>query len=54
MEPAVVALATKLPHKRGSHGGDDLLAGIDGLDDLEDLGLVGNGAKGAVDEALAA
>ena len=44
----------ELSHKGGSHGGDHLVAPLDGLDQLEDLALVGNGAEGAVDDALAA
>ena len=49
-----VALTAELTHERGRHLGDDLVAVGDGLDDLEDLTLVGNGAEGAVHEALAA
>ena len=51
---AHVALAAKLADERRRNGGDDLVASVDGLDDLEDLALVGNGAKRAVDEALSA
>ena len=51
---AHVALAAKLADKRRRHGSNDLVACVDGLDDLEDLALIGNGAKRAVDEALSA
>ena len=45
---------TKLSDKGRSHLGDDLVAALDGLDQLEDLGLVGDGAEGAVYQAHAA
>lgn len=35
-----------LSHKCGSHAGDDLFTTLDGLDQLEDLALVGVAAKG--------
>ena len=43
-------LLAELVDKGGSHNGDDLCAGLDGLNELEDLALVGDGAKGAVDQ----
>ena len=51
---AHVALAAKLADERRRHSGNDLVACVDGLNHLEDLALVGNGAKRAVDEALSA
>ena len=47
-------LWAKLPHKGGGHGGNDALALLDGLNHLEDLPLIGNGAKRAVHKAHAA
>ncbi len=44
----------ELAHKRRRHGGDDAVALVDGLDDLEDLAFVRNGAKRAVYKAHAA
>ena len=40
-----------LSHKCGSHAGDDLFTTLDGLDQLEDLALVGDGGEGAVHQA---
>src|SRR5699024_3608086 len=47
-------LGTELAHEGGSHGGVHPLTGLDGADDLENLGLVGDGAEGAVDQTHAA
>ena len=44
----------KLSDKGRSHLGDDLVAALDGLNQLEDLGLVRDGAERAADQALAA
>ena len=40
-----VALAAELAHEGGRNLGDDLLAITDGVDDLEDLALVGDGTE---------
>ena len=47
-------LGAELAHEGGGHGGVYPLAGLDGPDDLENLGLVGDGAEGAVHQAHAA
>ena len=39
------------PTKAGRHDGNDPVSPFDGVDQLEDLPLVGNGAEGAVDNA---
>ena len=49
-----VALAAELADEGRGDLGDDLLPPTDGVDDLEDLALVGDGAERAVHEALAA
>ena len=47
-------LLAELSHECGRHGSIHTLAGLDGADDLEYLGLVRNGPKGAVHKAHAA
>ena len=47
-------LLAKLADKGGRHGGHHLVAPLDGLNQLEDLALVGDGAEGAVHQAHAA
>ena len=47
-------LGAELAHEGGGHRGVNPLTGLDGPDDLEDLGLVGDGAEGAVYQAHAA
>ena len=42
---AGVASGPYCPHKCGSHAGDDLFTTLDGLDQLEDLALVGDGGE---------
>ena len=49
-----VALAAELADEGGRDLGNDLVAGVDGHDHLEDLALVGDGAEGTVDQALTA
>ena len=44
----------ELAHKGRSHGGDDTVALVDGLDDLEDLAFVRDGAERTVYKAHAA
>ncbi len=44
-------LGSELAHKGGGYRGIDPLTRLDGPDDLEDLGLVGDGAEGAVHQA---
>ena len=46
--------AGELVDERGSHDGNDPVAPLDGLDELEDLALVHDGAEGAVHKAHAA
>ena len=47
-------LLAELAHEGGGHAGDDLIVALHGVDDLEDLALVGNGGEGAVHQAHAA
>ena len=49
-----IAFAAKLTHKGRRDLGDNLFAGAYGLNHLENLALIGNGSKGAVDQALPA
>src|SRR5699024_5084942 len=46
--------AGELVDERRRHDGDDLVAALDGLDELEDLAFVDDGAERAVDQAHAA
>ena len=47
-------LVAELADKGGSHSGDHLVTTLDGLDELEDLALIGDSAEGAVDQTHAA
>ena len=47
-------LRTELAYKGRSNGSIHLFSGLDGADDLKDLGLICNGSKGAVYKALSA
>ena len=51
---AHISLATKLAHEGGGDGSDDLIAMLDGPDDLSDLALVSDGTKGTVHKTLTA
>src|SRR5699024_7711343 len=47
-------LVAELSHKGRGHDGDDLIALLHGVDQLEDLALVHDGAEGAADQTHAA
>ena len=49
-----VMLGPNWSDEGGGHDSDDLVAALDGLDQLEDLALIDDGAEGAVDQAHAA